>query len=214
MLPHSRPAVATRHLAPFVAMRRRLPWILAAAALAVVVAVGLAQAPGSSGPSAPRAQRLTTGQITRRLTGAPPALAALHRDSNRILGGGRKAFRGRLAALRGHPVVVNFWAAWCGPCRVEFPVMQKASLDHGRRVAFVGIDLKDDRAAAQQLLGQVPLAYPSYEDPDGRLFQSYGLQGTPSTIYYDARGRRTYIHQGPYTDTTQIDQDIRRYATS
>jgi cytochrome c biogenesis protein CcmG/thiol:disulfide interchange protein DsbE len=195
-------------------MRRRLPWILAAVAIAVIVVIGLAQAPESSAPSAARPERLTNAQINGRLKGAPAALASLHRQSNQVLDGGRKAFRARLAALRGHPVVVNFWAAWCGPCRVEFPVMQKASLDHGTRVAFVGIDLKDNRAAAKRLLGEIPLAFPSYEDPDGRLFQSYGLQGTPSTIYYDAGGRRTYVHQGPYTDRAQIDEDIQRYATA
>ncbi len=194
-------------------MRRRLPWILAAVALAAVVAAGLRQAPESSPGDAPRAQRLTGAQITRRLAGAPAPLAALHAQANRILPGGRRAFRSRLAALRGHPVLVNFWAAWCGPCRVEFPVMQQASLRHGRRVAFVGVDLRDNRAAARRLLAQVPVAYPSYEDGDGRLFQSYGLQGAPSTIFYDARGRRTYVHQGPYTDAAQIDADLRRYAT-
>ena len=195
-------------------MRRRLPWIIAAAALAVLVVVGLRQAPEAKQGGAPRAQRLTTAQITSRLAGAPAPLAALHAQSNRLLPGGRRAFRARLAGLRGHPVLVNFWAAWCGPCRVEFPVMQRASLRHGRRVAFVGVDLKDDRDAARRLLGQIPVAYPSYEDGDGRLFQSYGLQGAPSTIFYDARGRRTYIHQGPYTDAAQIDADLRRYATS
>ncbi|MDP9347215.1 MAG: TlpA family protein disulfide reductase [Actinomycetota bacterium] len=195
-------------------MRRRLPWILAAAATAVIVAIGLSQAPSSSAPSADRPERLTTAQIAERLKGSPPALASLHQQADRVLDGGRKAFRARLAALKGHPVVVNFWAAWCGPCRVEFPVLQKASLEHGTRVAFVGIDLKDNRAAAEKLLGQIPLAFPSYEDPDGRLFQSYGLQGTPSTVYYSARGERTYVHQGPYTDKAQIDEDIRRYATT
>ncbi len=195
-------------------MRRRLPWILAAVAIAVVVAIGLSQALGSSGSSAAKPERLTTAQINDRLRGAPPALASLHQQSNRVLDGGRKAFRARLAALKGHPVVVNFWAAWCGPCRVEFPVLQKASLDHGTRVAFVGIDLKDNRAAAKKLLASIPLAFPSYEDPDGRLFQSYGLQGTPSTVFYDASGHQTYVHQGPYTDQAQIDEDIQRYTTT
>ena len=177
--------------------------------------VGLSQAPESSAPSAGKPERLTTAQINARLKGSPPALAALHQQSNQVLDGGRKAFRARLAALKGHPVVVNFWAAWCGPCRVEFPVLQKASLEHGRRVAFVGIDLKDNRAAAKKLLGSIPLAFPSYEDPDGRLFQSYGLQGTPSTdLLRRAAAAQTYVHQGPYTDQAQIDEDIQRYATS
>jgi cytochrome c biogenesis protein CcmG/thiol:disulfide interchange protein DsbE len=195
-------------------MRRRLPWILAFIALAAVVAIGLAQVPGSKSPPAGRAQRPTAAQITARLRGAPAPLAALHAQSSQVLDGGAAAFRRRLRTLRGHPVVVNFWAAWCGPCRVELPVIQQASLQHGKRVAFVGIDLKDNRAAALRLLRDVPVAYPSYEDADGRLFQHDGLQGVPSTLFYDARGQQTYVHQGPYTDGAQFDADIRRYATS
>lgn len=193
-------------------MRRRAVWILAAVALVAVVVVGLSQSRESRGGKAPAPRRLTSAQIQQQLAGAPPALAALHRQSNEILDGGRTAFRARLAALKGHPVVVNFWAAWCGPCRVELPVLQQASLDHGKRVAFLGIDLKDNRADARKLLRSVPVAYPSYEDPDGRLFQDYGLQGTPTTIFYDAQGRQTYVHQGPYEDRAQIDQAIGRYA--
>jgi thiol-disulfide isomerase/thioredoxin len=195
-------------------MRRGLLWILVAAGLVAVVVVGLTQAPESSTSSVARPERLTTAQIEARLSGAPPALAALHAQSSRVLPGGPGAYRARLEQLRGHPVVVNFWAAWCGPCRVEMPVLQKASLAHGTRVAFLGIDLNDNRGAADALLRRVPVAYPSYEDPDSRLAQSYGLIGTPSTIFYDARGHRTYIHQGPYTDPAQVAEDIRRYTAT
>ena len=212
MVPHSPggPTLVLWH--PVGRMKRRAAWILAAVALVAVVIVGLSQSRESHGGKGATAQHLTRAEIQSRLAGAPPALAALHGQSSEILAGGRKAFRARLAALKGHPVVVNFWAAWCGPCRVELPVIQQASLTHGKQVAFVGVDLKDNRGDARKLLRSVPVAYPSYEDPDGRLFQSYGLQGAPTTIFYDARGNKTYVHQGPYEDRAQIDQDIERYA--
>ncbi len=122
-------------------------------------------------------------------------------QANDLLPGQRaRACRRACAPLRGHPAVVNVWGAWCDPCRAELPVLQRASLDWGKRVAFLGVDLRDNRGAARKLLGQIPLTYPSYEDPDGKIANSYRLVGTPATIYYNAAGKQTYLHQGPYLD--------------
>lgn len=192
--------------------RRALLLVAGALVLAVVVVIGLRQAPETKAPAAPDSSPLSQAEVDAKLGGAPPALAALHRQANELLPGERKALDARLRELRGHPVVVNIWAAWCGPCREELPVFQRASLDHGRRVGFLGVDLKDSRASAGRLLRRYPLTYPSVEDPDGRIFTRYGLQGTPSTIFYDASGARTFIHQGPYLERADLDADIRRYA--
>ena len=195
-------------------MRRWLPWIIGAIALAAIVVVGLNQAPESKTPSQPKVSKISAQELHAKLDGAPPALAALHSQANDLLPGARKGLQKRVRDLRGHPVVVNVWAAWCGPCRVELPVVQSASLDWGKRVAFVGVDLRDNRGAANKLLRQIPLTYPSYEDPDGKVANGYRLVGTPSTIYYDASGKQTYIHQGQYLDRAQLDADIKRYAAS
>jgi thiol-disulfide isomerase/thioredoxin len=194
-------------------MRRRIAVVLAAVALVAVVAVGLSQAPESSSPSTPERRALDPAAVRAKLAGAPPELAALHRRANGFIPGERKGLARQLAALRGHPVVVNVWAAWCGPCRQELPVFQELAVDYGRRVAFLGIDLRDERAAAERLLRQIPVTYPSVEDPDGRIFRDYRLQGVPSTIFYDARGGEpAYVHQGPYLKRADLEADIRRYA--
>ena len=125
-----------------------------ALALIVVVVLGVSQAAKHTA-TPPKPTALTPAEIQQRLDGAPPALASLHRQANEILPGARKGLRTRLAALKGHPAVVNIWAAWCGPCRAEMPVMQRVSLDMGKQVAFVGVDLKDNREAATTFLSTV-----------------------------------------------------------
>ena len=95
-----------------------------------------------------------------------------------------------MRALRGHPVVVNVWAAWCGPCRVELPVVQSASLDWGKRVAFLGVDLRDNRGSAKKLSSQIPLTYPSYEVPDGKVYNGYRLIGPPARSTTTPRASR------------------------
>ena len=195
-------------------MRRWLPWILGAVALVAIVIVGLNQAPESKTPSEPKVSKISAQELHAKLDGAPPALAALHAQANDLLPGARKGLQARVRELRGHPVVVNVWAAWCVPCRTELPVVQRASLDYGKRVAFVGVDLADNRGAAQKLLRDIPLTYPSYEDPDGKVAKGFRLVGPPSTIFYDAAGKQTYIHQGQYVDRAQLDADIKRYAAS
>jgi cytochrome c biogenesis protein CcmG/thiol:disulfide interchange protein DsbE len=196
------------------AMRRWLPWIVGAVALGAIVVIGIGQSQESKAPKQPTVSKITAQELHAKLDGAPPALAALHRQANDFLPGGRKALLKRVRALRGHPVVINVWAAWCGPCRVELPILQRASLDWGKRVAFLGVDLRDNRGSAQKLLDNIPLTYPSYEDPDGKVYNGYHLLGTPTTIYYDAAGKQTYIHSGPYDRREQLDADIKRYALS
>jgi cytochrome c biogenesis protein CcmG, thiol:disulfide interchange protein DsbE len=193
-------------------MRRWLPWLVGAVAVGAIVVVGLSQSQESKTPRQPKKQTISSDELREKLDGAPPALAALHQQANDLLPGGRDAFDARLRALRGHPVVVNVWGSWCAPCRVELPIIQRASLDWGKRVAFLGVDSSDNRHDAAKLLDDIPVTYPSYEDPNGKIFTRYGLRGAPSTVYYDAAGKQTYLHQGQYLDRAQLDADIKRYA--
>jgi len=184
---------------------------VSAVALVVVLVIGLSSAAKESSKP-PAATTLSANEIAQRLDGAPPALAALHRQANQILPGARKGLRMRLAALKGHPAVVNIWAAWCGPCRAEMPVMQRVSLDMGKQVAFVGVDLKDNKEAATTFLAKTPVTYPSYDDPSGQVYNAEKLVGVPSTLFFDKHGKQTFIHQGPYFDRAALVDDIRQYA--
>lgn len=147
------------------------------------------------------------------LAGSPAPLAALHRQANALLPGGKDAYEARVRALRGYPVVANVWASWCGPCRFEFPYFQRAAAAYGKRVAFLGIDRQDDDDAARTFLREEPVPYPSYRDPDEAVSESIGAGlGMPDTAFYDSSGELVYLKQGPYDDLAELRRDIERFA--
>ena len=149
----------------------------------------------------------------RALAGSPPPLAALHQQANQLLPGGTDAYEKRIAALAGYPIVVNIWASWCGPCRFEFPTLQKLSARYGKRVAFLGVNSQDSDQEAEEFLAEAPVPYPSYTDPGKDLIQSLGgLGGLPDTAFYDRDGTLLSLKQGPYTDDSELEADVRRYA--
>ena len=191
---------------------KRLTIALPAAAVLVLLVVGLLQLGGSSSPSdAP--STLTLAQMRARLSGSPPALAALHAQASEILPGGLPALRARLAALRHVPIVINKWASWCEPCRAEFGVFQRVSVSRGREVAFIGIDSGDySQADARAFLRSFPVSYPSFYDQGGQAGLAItDSTFTPVTVFFN-RGGGEFIHQGPYLSVARLEQDVRRYA--
>jgi thiol-disulfide isomerase/thioredoxin len=176
---------------------------------AVVVALGVS-ACGSSGGGTSTAK---APDYKQALAGAAKPLAKLYAQGDRLVSGGTSAFGSQLRALRGHPVVVNVWASWCEPCRMEFPYLQRLSAKYGKRVAFVGVDTNDNDAAARTFLAELPLPYPSYTDPNKDIAQSVGATvGLPDTVYYDASGKQVFVKQGQYASEGDFAADIKRYA--
>lgn len=99
-----------------------------------------------------------------------------------------------LADLRGDVVVINVWGSWCGPCRVEAPVLARVSEQYrDRGVSFVGVNVKDNRAAAVAFEEEFGITYPSIEDTDGRavlaLSQYVPASAVPVTLVLDRGGR-------------------------
>jgi len=205
-------------------MKRNVVFAAGAALLLAVVVVGLlsarastnGDAPGSSGdrgrdPGEPHGPSLREARA--RLKGAPAPLAGIHAQSSQLLRGGAKAFDARLRALRGYPVVVNKWGSWCPPCRAEFPTFQRASIKHGKKVAFLGVDGQDNVRDASRFLRRFPVSYPNYVDSDLGIARRLGaVQAFPSTVFYDSKGEIAYIKQGSYPGDRALAADIRRYA--
>lgn len=161
----------------------------------------------------PPSAGLSKAEVERALKGSPKPLAAIHRQSNQLLGGGKKAFEARLEELRGYPVVVNKWASWCSPCRAEFPHFQRLALRYGKRVAFLGVNSEDEDAAAKKFLSRYPVPFPSYVDGNGRIAASINAGvAFPSTVFIDRKGKVVISHPGQYRNEADLAADIRRYA--
>ena len=87
-----------------------------------------------------------------------------------------------LAGLRGTPVLVNFWATWCVPCRKEMPLLAAAHARLDGKVAIVGVDVKDNRDAAARFLADRGADYPSAYDPEASTRRSFAFVGLPVTV--------------------------------
>jgi cytochrome c biogenesis protein CcmG/thiol:disulfide interchange protein DsbE len=192
--------------------RRRLLSVLGAVAVVAMVVIGLSQSK-SSETGTPKADTFDLAAARRALAGAPAPLAALHDRANTLIPADKQVYAKEIKGLTGHPIVVNKWASWCGPCRGEFPVLQSTSAKYGKRVAFVGLDASDSDADASKFLRHFPVTYPSLVDRNSHIAQSLGIgRSFPTTVYYDARGKVQYVHQGPYTSNAKFAADIERYA--
>ena len=94
-----------------------------------------------------------------------------------------------LSELRGQPVVLNFWASWCIPCRDEAPVFAASARVHQSNVVFVGLDVQDLTSDARRFLRRYKVPYASVRESGSSVYRAYGLTGVPETYYIDRRGR-------------------------
>jgi cytochrome c biogenesis protein CcmG, thiol:disulfide interchange protein DsbE len=156
----------------------------------------------------------------RRLTAVfllLPALAGCNSDdpppSASFLPGGRDAFEKRIEKERGTPVVVNKWASWCGPCRLEFPFFREQATKRKGEVVFLGVNSNDNRGDAEEFLKEEPVPYKHFEDPKLEIAAAFNaVQAFPSTAFYDSKGELAFVHQGGYSNEGDLAEDIDRYA--
>lgn len=102
-----------------------------------------------------------------------------------------------LKDLHGKAVLVNFWASWCPPCRLEAPALEEAWQTYkDKDVVFVGVDIQDKEPDARAFIKEFGLTYPNGWDVSGRVAVDFGVWGIPETFFLDKQGRITYKHVG------------------
>jgi cytochrome c biogenesis protein CcmG/thiol:disulfide interchange protein DsbE len=147
--------------------------LVAAAALAALIIFGLAsQRSASVGHPAPALPR-------EHLAGPPASLASL------------------LAAAAGRPVLVVFWASWCGPCAREAPALERVSRSPAGRNRMVGVDWSDALAGAQSFIRHYSWTFSNLRDAEGTVGNDYHLTGLPTTFVLDGHGRISAELHGP-----------------
>jgi thiol-disulfide isomerase/thioredoxin len=109
-----------------------------------------------------------------------------------------------LIAYAGHPVILNFWGSWCGPCQDEMPLLARTAKAMGTdgRIKFLGIDLEDvHRSAAVGMMNRFGTPYKSGYDPDDSVTSKFKVLGTPTTIFIDSQGHIVGRYSGALSDT-------------
>jgi cytochrome c biogenesis protein CcmG/thiol:disulfide interchange protein DsbE len=140
--------------------------------IGALVAIRIARAPGS-GPT-------TVGSVA-------PGFDLASLDGGRV----------DLAELRGRPVIVNFWASWCRPCREEFPLLQEVADRHaGDGLAVVGIVYQDRTQPARAFMERYGATWTAAMDPDDRVANAYNILGPPETFFIGRDGRIVARHIG------------------
>lgn len=109
-----------------------------------------------------------------------------------------------LSELRGTPVVLNFWATWCPPCRAELPELAAASARLAGQVAIIGVNQAEARPDVQTFATGLSLPFPVPLDERGDASQIYRVRSLPTTFFIDRQGIIRQVQVGPVTEATLV----------
>lgn len=130
-----------------------------------------------------------THSVTDPLVGHPApnfTLVLLHTDSSKNTLS--------LSNLKGKPIVLNFWASWCQPCKEELPLLENAWIQmqtQNKNIVFLGIDFQESNSDASSFLLQHGITYMAGLDTDGSIANKYGVSSLPQTFFIDRHGTVT-----------------------
>ncbi|MFN4218832.1 MAG: DUF3179 domain-containing (seleno)protein [Candidatus Bipolaricaulia bacterium] len=117
----------------------------------------------------------------------------------------------QLSKLRGHKVILNFWASWCAPCRAEMPDFERIYQEYKDRLTILGINMREDRQTIEKFLRAVPISYPIVLDPQGTTVKAYRVIAQPATFWIDEQGQIIERKFGAYT-RAELEHTVRKFA--
>ena len=110
----------------------------------------------------------------------------------------------QLSGLQGKPVLLNFWATWCPPCRKEIPDLQKFYERYGDRIVLLGINWGEDPKEVRAFLDRYGATYTNLIDKDGKFFVRYRLTGLPTSFWVDEHG----VIRGIWLGAMELDDMV------
>ncbi len=186
---------------------RSTGWFLLAAGLLLGLGLGLlifkgfpsrgSESTGTSGPTG----GLTPGIVPATWIGSPaPDFELTDLDGKSH----------SLSQHRGEVVLLNFWATWCEPCRVEMPAIDKRfQALHDKGFVVLGVDFDEPAAEVRAFRDEVKVTFPLLLDPGGKVQALYRILGYPTSFFIDRQGVVRIMHIG-IMDDSQIDQYLRQ----
>lgn len=105
-----------------------------------------------------------------------------------------------LEDFKGRPIVINFWATWCGPCKMEHPVLDWAAREYGDKAVFLGIVFEDTEQNTKRFLQDNGWSFVQLFDPKSTVAVDYGVSGVPETYFINREGVIVGKFPAPFTD--------------
>lgn len=102
----------------------------------------------------------------------------------------------RLADMHGQPVLINFWATWCGPCQLEMPLIQKYYQKYSPELVVLAVNNDEPRGDVQAFVNQMKLTFPVLLDPGAIVENQYRIRAFPTSLFIDAEGLIRYQYIG------------------
>jgi cytochrome c biogenesis protein CcmG, thiol:disulfide interchange protein DsbE len=113
-----------------------------------------------------------------------------------------------LKDFEGKPIVINFWATWCGPCKMEHPVLDWAARTYADKAVFLGIVFEDNEVNTKAFLADNGWSFVQLFDPKSTVAVDYGVSGVPETYFIDRQGIIVSKFAAPFTDPREFSQRI------
>ncbi len=114
-----------------------------------------------------------------------------------------------LSDFRGKPVLINFWASWCGPCRIEMPFLQEIHEKWaGKGLVVLGVNLQENPTTVKKFVENAGLTFPILLSPGNAVPLSYNVRGIPATFLIDADGVIRDIKIGAFSGVGEIESKL------